>query len=426
MSDTDHSTFDLDQLPDAENDYFEFKSSKTSDKELGKKLQKAASGFANSGGGCFVCGVDDSGIPDAGISLKVGRQDRRDWFDTQLNHVEPKPTYEIKQIGETKGEGTIADGFAVFLVFITESYVGPHMATFDNRYYIRAGAHTLPARPFVIDSIWAKRHFLKPSLTHLFRLKPGSDDTIQLGIVALTESPAIDCKIELTPLPGLLKDLTELFPLNVSVIDRNNPFFFDVSFYAGYARDQQTFGDDVHLTVHYCDLARESYTYERPVRIEGSVTPLNVHSNHVKKIADSLESINKLLAKPKVVREEAAKPRINLASPPRDAFTKVEAQLPELLAEMGADIQKYPFGREFILLPKNAVYNSDPNNIVFAYYFEDHEWLRGKLRILENYALVYEITYNSVPRFVMSEDLVSYLIAPQLAQTGSTSNSNEE
>ncbi|MBD2615013.1 MAG: hypothetical protein RMY62_009780 [Nostoc sp. ZfuVER08] len=47
--------------------------------------------------------------------------------------------------------------------------------------------------------------------------------------------------------------------------------------------------------------------------------------------------------------------------------------------------------------------------MVLAYYFEDHSHLRNKLRILENYGLIYEITYNDVARFVISEELAAYL-----------------
>lgn len=47
--------------------------------------------------------------------------------------------------------------------------------------------------------------------------------------------------------------------------------------------------------------------------------------------------------------------------------------------------------------------------MVLAYYFEDHSHLRNKLRILENYGLIYEITYNNVARFVISKELAVYL-----------------
>lgn len=55
------------------------------------------------------------------------------------------------------------------------------------------------------------------------------------------------------------------------------------------------------------------------------------------------------------------------------------------------------------------IYNSDPNNEILHYFFEKHSFLRNKLRILENYGLVCEITYNDVLRFVISEELATYL-----------------
>jgi hypothetical protein len=77
---------------------------------------------------------------------------------------------------------------------------------------------------------------------------------------------------------------------------------------------------------------------------------------------------------------------------------------------MKNDLLEYPFAREFILIPKSAIYDGDPNNLVLNYCFEDHTWLRSKVRILENHALIYEITYNGTPRFILSEELTAYLI----------------
>ena len=57
MSKINLNTFDLTQLLTQEDDNFEFKQSQTKLKELKKKLSCAVSGFANSGGGCFIAGV---------------------------------------------------------------------------------------------------------------------------------------------------------------------------------------------------------------------------------------------------------------------------------------------------------------------------------------------------------------------------------
>lgn len=77
-------------------------------------------------------------------------------------------------------------------------------------------------------------------------------------------------------------------------------------------------------------------------------------------------------------------------------------------------MRESPFVREFVILSQNWMYNDNPNNTIFKLYFEDHELLRQKLRMLENYGLIYEITFNKVQRFVLSEDLVEYLYCSKL------------
>jgi hypothetical protein len=198
MRPIDISRFDLTQVPTAEDDQFEFKCSATSENDLKKKLPCAVSAFANSGGGCFIVGVDSMGNADGGISSKIGSTELCDWADQIIRHVEPTPEYSRKVITDPLGRGCIKPDCVVLVVLIEESSFGPHMAP-DKKYYIRAGAHTEPARQFIIESIWAKRHFSKPRLTHLFRLKPALEEVVQLGIVALTESPALDVQISLAP-----------------------------------------------------------------------------------------------------------------------------------------------------------------------------------------------------------------------------------
>ena len=87
--------------------------------------------------------------------------------------------------------------------------------------------------------------------------------------------------------------------------------------------------------------------------------------------------------------------------------------MPALFAEMRADLEPKPFCREFVLCGKRWSVNSDPNNAVFAYYFEDHPELRQKIRVLENHGLGTEITYNNLTRFSISEELADYLKRPE-------------
>lgn len=82
--------------------------------------------------------------------------------------------------------------------------------------------------------------------------------------------------------------------------------------------------------------------------------------------------------------------------------------MPDLLAEMRADLAEHPLRREFILLQKDWIYNS--RDVTLTYYFEDHPELANKIRILENHSLVRDIKHNDVSRYVISERLAGYLL----------------
>lgn len=93
-----------------------------------------------------------------------------------------------------------------------------------------------------------------------------------------------------------------------------------------------------------------------------------------------------------------------------EMFARLERLMPELLYEMRNDLIAYPLKREFVVFRKGLVYNSRGSYLV--YHPDEHTDLASKLRILENHGLITEITYNNTPRYVMSEQLASYLGAP--------------
>lgn len=86
---------------------------------------------------------------------------------------------------------------------------------------------------------------------------------------------------------------------------------------------------------------------------------------------------------------------------------KVESLMPALLEEMREDLRSYPTNREFVILKRGWVYNSD--GFYLAYYLDEHDDLEGKLQILENLGLIRETTHNNVRRFVFQEGFVDYL-----------------
>lgn len=92
-------------------------------------------------------------------------------------------------------------------------------------------------------------------------------------------------------------------------------------------------------------------------------------------------------------------------------WRKIESAMSDLLQEMRTDLQKTPVQREFFLMHRRLSYNmSGPH---FFYYFDDHPNLRQKIRILENYGLLNDITYTSVEKFLISERLADYLLGEQ-------------
>jgi hypothetical protein len=91
----------------------------------------------------------------------------------------------------------------------------------------------------------------------------------------------------------------------------------------------------------------------------------------------------------------------------QEALSKIERLMPALLEEMRKDLAEYPIIREFVALKKNLVFNY-PDRPMFTYYYENHDDLDGKLRILENLRFIRDIRHNTVPRFVIEEELADY------------------
>src|SRR5258708_32636692 len=78
----------LNELLCGEHDYFDRKSGALFDtpdrNSLLDTLAKAASAFANSGGGHLILGVTDVGVPDGVPRISSGRTTTRDWLEQKL------------------------------------------------------------------------------------------------------------------------------------------------------------------------------------------------------------------------------------------------------------------------------------------------------------------------------------------------------
>lgn len=115
---------------------------------------------------------------------------------------------------------------------------------------------------------------------------------------------------------------------------------------------------------------------------------------------------------PKIARAVGATQRPPVPADRRSGgqafFRRIESLMPELFAEMQTDLTAFPMKREFIVIPKGAMYVPRQKHPL-SYHYEDHEDLADKVGLLVNEGVVTDITYNDVDRYVMSEALVEYL-----------------
>ena len=283
---------DLVSLPSAEDDRHEYKASATMDSELTEKISRAASGFWNSGGGLFVAGVNNNGQTDGGISLTVGRQPRRDWIDQAISRVSPRAHYAVQCI-EDRGAGlAITPGNAVVLIGFAPSESGPHMAP-DNRYYIRAGAHTLPASHFLVEAMYARRGLRVPMLRHVVRRKPEGGEVLQLGVICLNDAPALNVELSLDPLPLWLKDWGTQLPLVVPMISRETPFYFDFHILMAGQEPRETF----QVRLKYIDLADRTHQTILAVDVDRQMGPNLGSGNELRELHRAVEKVERALEK---------------------------------------------------------------------------------------------------------------------------------
>jgi hypothetical protein len=259
---------DLVLLPSSEDDRHEYKSSSGKDAELADKIARAASGFWNSGGGLFVAGVNGRGQPDGGLPAHVGRQTRRDWVDQAIARVYPPGRYVVRCVQDSGAGLNISAGNHVVLIGFGESEIGPHMAP-DHRYYIRAGAHTVPAPHFIVEAIHARRGRRIPLLRPIVRRRPDNGSILQLGIVALTDIPALDVEINLAHIPHSIQNMQHHFPLRIAVVSHQFPFFFDFKFLTTSDSFQPTF----NVFLRYFDLSGKEYRDSFPIDVYQQTGP---------------------------------------------------------------------------------------------------------------------------------------------------------
>jgi hypothetical protein len=104
---------------------------------------------------------------------------------------------------------------------------------------------------------------------------------------------------------------------------------------------------------------------------------------------------------------EAQGYRVLRASP----FPQLEKKAPKVFAEMKDDLRKKPLVRQIIILRSRRVsYNYGPTPC-FTYFLEDHGGeLNSLMTIMVHAGAIYDVTFNDVPRYNLTEEFVTYLI----------------
>jgi len=144
------------ELPTGEHDYFERKSGKLFDvsdrNSLLDTLAKAASAFANSGGGHLIMGVTDAGEFNGAPRIWSGRTTTRDWLEQKVPQLLDYRLNDFRvHVVERSTPSSIPPERDVIVIDLGDSALAPHQSTRDHTYYYRSAGRSLPAPHFYLE-----------------------------------------------------------------------------------------------------------------------------------------------------------------------------------------------------------------------------------------------------------------------------------
>jgi hypothetical protein len=141
----------------------------------------------------------------------------------------------------------------------------------------------VPSPHFLVDALYAKRHFRSPKLVHVARVNHFStvSDFLHVEVIAATDGVALEVEIDFDPRPdeGGLP-----FPLVVPIIDREHPFAFRFE-----VRREPGFVSTIKIT--YRDFANAPYSYERRLGASQCLVPWNRDSGELGSISEELREL---------------------------------------------------------------------------------------------------------------------------------------
>jgi hypothetical protein len=147
-------------LPSGELDYFDRKSGAIlKEPDFLKKLAKALSAFANSGGGHLVLGVKDDGTPDGVPKIHTGKSGKgrgstKDWLERTIPELlgYPLQDFRVHEVDPSTSTA-IPAGNVLIVIDVGDSELAPHQDTFTKIYYHRVSGNSVPAPHLYLEGL---------------------------------------------------------------------------------------------------------------------------------------------------------------------------------------------------------------------------------------------------------------------------------
>lgn len=128
----------------------------------------------------------------------------------------------------------------------------------------------------------------------VMRNHPNKPRIEELVIVSINDAVALDTKLTFDPFPLALKDhFINDFPLEIPVIDKNNPFRMDIS---GFGFRDQAFGEEpVKLILEFNDIVGNRYKVEQMINPHKNLQPMAIGEDINERLVKAIENLVKKL-----------------------------------------------------------------------------------------------------------------------------------
>lgn len=156
------------ELPSGEHDYFERKAGQLFDNpsernNLYDVLAKAASAFANSGGGHLILGVRNDGTFDGVSPIFSGRTPVREWLEQKLPELLDYTLADFRvHVAVRANSSAIPVGRDLIIIDFGDSSLAPHQSRRHEQYFYRSGGRSMPAPHFYLELV--RQRLTNPSL----------------------------------------------------------------------------------------------------------------------------------------------------------------------------------------------------------------------------------------------------------------------